>query len=1067
MKTLLLKSKFIFVVSFLFLISGKVNAQCTITGPVLSSSRTCSSFASCPIITIGDGVISTSLILDNNLDLTVCSLGPIQLIVNSNANIDFSDQNYDLRLPAGSSITFNGTGTLLGPESQDCSNSDRIFIGGIVISTCKGAGDPLTFPELVAFGGTGSATSNSPVCVGSSINLSATPPPNGGPFTYTWYEPAVSTSSSIGTEQNISITSATAGSHIYQVKMYSESLNKTMSVSTTVVVNGSSVAATLGSNGPICSGSDAVFTITGAAGDTVTYTGAASGTATIGVGGTVNVTVPGVTANTTLNITNVNNGICNSSLTGTSTVTVRSLVNNIGDGFSSSSFCEGSQATITFDANNGSGVFPYTLIYKNDTTNATASVTIANDDSTPFNIIPNPITTTHYTLLSITDANNCVNSSPNDATAEATILLLPSTPTVGIITQPTCSVPTGSVVLSGLPSGNWTINPGGITGSTTSTTVSGLAGGAYNFTVTNASGCISDSAGVSITALVTNTYTGTWSAGSAPPATGGTQNIVFDAGFTATTDLSGCSCQINSGVVIINSGKTMTITNAVTVSVGGSLTFENNASLVQINDAAVNTGDITYRRITTPIRRYDYTYWSSPVAGFTLGGVSPNTLWDKFYSFDPDLDDWKLESSGTVMKKGMGYIIRGPQTYSITEVVPYPASFVGVPNNGVVSITGIVADESYLLGNPYPSALDADAFLEKNDAVLDGTLYFWTHNTAIQPAIDITNGSAGSGIYAYTSDDYASYNRVGGVAASAISDPDHNDDPSLDAGKKPTGKIASGQGFFASSKVAPILGSVVLFNNGMRVGVGDITGVNSQFFKGTKSSNTAKVIEKNRIWLNLTNTQGAFKQTLIGYVTNATNGYDNGFDGESFDGNQYIDFYSVNQDMNLVIQGRALPFDISDKVPLGYKTTIAGTFSISIDQADGLLVNQAVFIKDKDTGLIHNLKEGAYSFITAVGVFNDRFELIYSNNTAKSDIEPIDDNNLVLVSAKEKEIAISSFSESIQKVLIYDLSGRLIYQKNNLNSKEHVVSNLGSGQHLFIVKISLSSGKTVSKEIIY
>jgi len=62
---------------------------------------------------------------------------------------------------------------------------------------------------------------------------------------------------------------------------------------------------------------------------------------------------------------------------------------------------------------------------------------------------------------------------------------------VGTITQPTCTLATGSVVLSDLPTGNWTINPGAITGTTTSTTVTGLAAGTYNFTVTNASGWVS------------------------------------------------------------------------------------------------------------------------------------------------------------------------------------------------------------------------------------------------------------------------------------------------------------------------------------------------------------------------------------------------------------------------------------------------------------------------------------------------------------------------------------------------------------------------------------------------
>ena len=72
----------------------------------------------------------------------------------------------------------------------------------------------------------------------------------------------------------------------------------------------------------------------------------------------------------------------------------------------------------------------------------------------------------------------------------------PTAPTVGTITQPTCALATGSVVLNGLPaSGTWTLtkSPGGATttGSGTSSTISALAEGTYTFTVTNASGCIS------------------------------------------------------------------------------------------------------------------------------------------------------------------------------------------------------------------------------------------------------------------------------------------------------------------------------------------------------------------------------------------------------------------------------------------------------------------------------------------------------------------------------------------------------------------------------------------------
>ncbi|MEI8202348.1 MAG: T9SS type A sorting domain-containing protein [Bacteroidota bacterium] len=86
------------------------------------------------------------------------------------------------------------------------------------------------------------------------------------------------------------------------------------------------------------------------------------------------------------------------------------------------------------------------------------------------------------TCSSVASSNVVVNAQPATPTA----------PTVGTITQPTCSVATGSAILNGLPAtGTWTINPGNITGTGTTYTLSGLATGTYSYTVTNAATCVS------------------------------------------------------------------------------------------------------------------------------------------------------------------------------------------------------------------------------------------------------------------------------------------------------------------------------------------------------------------------------------------------------------------------------------------------------------------------------------------------------------------------------------------------------------------------------------------------
>ncbi len=95
---------------------------------------------------------------------------------------------------------------------------------------------------------------------------------------------------------------------------------------------------------------------------------------------------------------------------------------------------------------------------------------------------------------SVRNADGCTSV----ISANITITTQPPTPTApvpGTIIHPTFAVPTGSVALSGLPSGNWTLtqNPGGIKidGTGETRTVSGLEPGNYTFTVTNSFGCTS------------------------------------------------------------------------------------------------------------------------------------------------------------------------------------------------------------------------------------------------------------------------------------------------------------------------------------------------------------------------------------------------------------------------------------------------------------------------------------------------------------------------------------------------------------------------------------------------
>jgi hypothetical protein len=182
--------------------------------------------------------------------------------------------------------------------------------------------------------------------------------------------------------------------------------------------------------------------------------------------------------------------------------------------------------------------------------------------------------------------------------------------------------------------------------------------------------------------------------------------------------------------------------------------------------------------------------------------------------------------------------------------------------------------------------------------------------------------------------------------------------------------------------------------------------------------------------------------------------------------NTYADFYSINRDKNLTIQGRAVPFDENDFVLLGFKTSIAGSFTIKIDQVDGLFVNQPLFLEDKLTNTLFDLKRGGYTFTTTSGTFNDRFVLRYTDKTLGA-VAVQKPANQVVVSIQNKQIKITSFAETIEKVLVYDVSGKQRYQKRAVNSTELLITTLAPSHQILLVKTVLQNGKSSTKKVLF
>lgn len=512
---------------------------------------------------------------------------------------------------------------------------------------------------------------------------------------------------------------------------------------------------------------------------------------------------------------------------------------------------------------------------------------------------------------------------------------------------------------------------------------------------------------------------------------------------------------LSGGTLEVIPTNTITVTDLVNVNTGGGFLIKNSANLVQINNVA-NIGNINMERTTQPMYRYDYTYWGSPLtaaSGYTLGNLSPATQPDKYYSWNPTNaggnGNWVQESAATLMNPIKGYIIRAPQTYSMDPMITqaYTANFIGVPNNGTINVpvavgtmaAGLFNDKLNLLGNPYPSAVNANLFLNDpvNSTMLDGTLYFWTHHSP--PSAAYVNPFYGNFTYNYTAGDYATYTpAMGGT----------NTVPSGYGGPTPNGYIAAGQAFF----VKGLSNGNARFTNAMR------GGNNGAFFR---SANTE--IEKQRVWLNLANAQGGFSQAMVGYAEGATTGYDRGFDGSSFSGN-FVSLYSLASDnQTLTIQGRPLPFDVNDQVPLGFNATAANTYTIGIDHFDSQFDNQNIYLEDKLLNVIHDLKQSQYSFTSAAGNFNTRFVLRFTNATLG-----VKDLNaavgLIAIIADQK-LDVQA-SENIQSISIYDITGKLIIDFTPKNASKKFSSEFIYADGIYIAKFKLENGAIETRKLI-
>jgi hypothetical protein len=521
------------------------------------------------------------------------------------------------------------------------------------------------------------------------------------------------------------------------------------------------------------------------------------------------------------------------------------------------------------------------------------------------------------------------------------------------------------------------------------------------------------------------------------PPTSGSHDIVVRAGNpTISSSSSWDSVTVNAGAgLTIGSGTNLTTTNGIDLN-SASRRF---SSL--ISDGTIN-GTVNYNRYTNKIG-----------SGISGGNdlVSAPLSGQSFLNFaaaNPDLASnpadisakafatynnvtGNYENYDTDSEPGLTADLLDGKGYRAATTDGSPLMFTGTVNTGTINTTIAIGTGSIwnLVGNPFPSYLDAQAFLTANGSVIDETVLDPTYN-AIYGYNDSTDGTSGGSIW---------------TIINSLQNPGKN--------------IAPGQGFFVASNDVGGADNLT-FAPGMRT----MTGTDD-FILGRTAQDSAI----SHLSLMINNSTNTYKTDFY-FTDNSSLGLDPGYDAGSFDAAElefslYSHLVTENSGIDMAIQALANS-DINDVViPLGINAVQGQQIKVSISESD-LTETTLVYLEDNVANTFTLLNTNDYIFtplddLTGVG----RFFLHYSSTTLS-----LNDENLsglqIFTSANPKLLHVNGKLSDSSILDLYDIQGRLVLTKKlDINNNSNVIGIESIGLGVYIVKLKIG-GLTKTQKVI-
>ena len=537
----------------------------------------------------------------------------------------------------------------------------------------------------------------------------------------------------------------------------------------------------------------------------------------------------------------------------------------------------------------------------------------------------------------------------------------------------------------------------------------------------------------------------------------------------------------------------VTVANAINFA-SGNLRLVGESQLIQ-SHSGVDVNTVTSGKLLKDQQGYDsafkYNYWSSPVNNggtFALQGgkfdgtdsalnpFSPtqilfnsgspynglpsvvdgggnvttaltiNNSWlYKYTRGDSSYADWISMDENTSLNPGEGYVMKGTNTTAANQNYV----FYGAPNNGEYQFP-ISIGEQTLLGNPYPSALDAEKFINDNILILDA-LYFW-----------VDGGSNSHTLTDYLGG-YAIRNLTGGTTPS-IASPLISGIGTSGGVTAPSQYVSVGQGFFVDAYGA---GNIV-FDNSQRVFKTESAG-DTVFYRTSDANTTTAANENQYIRIGHEDPEGFHRQLLLGFLPNSSAdiNYNLGYDALVTETREDDLFFIIENDLNkkYAIQG-VNSYNETMEFPLYLIITETGTQQIMIDAVENF--SQTIYLKDKVLNTTHNLTASNFDINLPVGEYLDRYAIVFMPQEALL----VDNQQLKNISVfynGDQAIVVSNKERlQIQSINIFNVLGQEVLKLNsNLNNQSKVLIPFNNSNGIYLVQLDTNKGKLTQKILKY